>query len=232
MLGLYALGAQALGGGPLSGGPSVYTLYANNGAYSVNGQAATLYRPSKNLSLNVSVGSYSVNGQVTSYLLYRILRYELPFVYTSYVQQYYAPVPLETYNSVYKNELYTLIVKTGTRNMAQLITFPQIGPNQQQTMGVDFGQLLPTGVTLTGTPVLTMSVVVGTDAAVSSRIITTPTIGSIPTVSGGTGLASTAVTWQVGGCLTGVTYQADIYCYTATGDRVETFVRFACGIPS
>lgn len=116
--------------------------------------------------------------------------------------------------------------------MAQLITFPQIGPNQQQTMGVDFGQFLNSGVTLTGTPTVTISAIVGTDAAASSRITTTPTIGSIPTVSGGTGLASTAVTWQVGGCLTGVTYQADIYCYITTGDRVETFVRFACGIPS
>ena len=226
MLGFYALGARPLGGSP----PISYSLNVSGGSYLVTGYSANVYRTLN--PLNAGYGAYTVNGQNASYFLYRILRYEIPFVYTPFVQQYYYPVPYELYNSVYKQEFYTVIVKSGARDMAQLITFPQIGPNQQQTMGVDFGQFLNSGVTLTGTPTVTISAIVGTDAAASSRIITTPTIGSIPTVSGGTGLASTAVTWQVGGCLSGVTYQADIYCYTATGDRVETFVRFACGIPS
>ena len=95
-------------------------------------------------------------------------------------------------------------------------------------MGVDFGGYLRQGSTLTSAPTLVASVSLGTDPSPQSRIIGGPTIGTIPSNEGGTGLANTAILWQIDQCLAGVTYVIDIYCPSSDGDVVEASTRFSC----
>ena len=208
MLGFYALGSSPLGAGTFTGG------------------GGTAY------TLSVSPGTYSISGQAATFILFRLIRSELPYVFTPQRVFYYSPVVPDTYYASCKKEFFYTVIISKERTMAQLIVFPQIGPNQIQSMGVDFGQLLPANVTLTGTPTVTVTAVIGTDASAASRVTTTPIINTIPIPNGGTGIVNAAITWQVGGVVSGVTYQADVYCYTTSGDRVETFVRFPGGVPS
>jgi len=116
--------------------------------------------------------------------------------------------------------------------MSTVIIFPNIGPNQAQTMGVDFGKFLPSGVTLTGTPTINVTALNGLDASPNSRISGGPSVGTISTANNGTGNTNTSVLYQISGCTPGETYQLDIYCTRSDGDRAESFVRFSCAIPS
>lgn len=109
---------------------------------------------------------------------------------------------------------------------------PEVGPNQQQTMGLDFGSFLPEGVTLVGTPTLLMTTSFGTDDAAQSRVLVGPVIGLIPEDLNGTGIANTAVIFQVGNCLVGVRYVVDIYCPSSDGDVVEASAHFKCVRPT
>ncbi len=119
--------------------------------------------------------------------------------------------------------------------LPQVIYLPSVGPNQVQTIGVDFGNFLPAGVVLNGTAPSTLSVtlsaLIGTDASPQSRIASGPTIGTISQANGGSGLANTAVLFQVSGCLPNVQYQADVVSHRSDGDTVEAYVRFNCSAP-
>ncbi len=116
--------------------------------------------------------------------------------------------------------------------MPFVIDLPVVAPAQVQTCAVDFGYFLPPGVRLHGVPVLSMSVRIGTDATPSSRINSGPIVGTVSTALGGTGLANTAILFQVHNCLDGVTYLIELYCDRSDGDVAEGWVRLACIAPS
>src|SRR5258708_39995046 len=74
---------------------------------------------------------------------------------------------------------------------------PIVATLQARSLGIDFGLYLDAGVTLTGTPTLTLSVVSGVDATPAARLTTGPTVGTITTDNGGTGVASAAIKFQL-----------------------------------
>lgn len=108
------------------------------------------------------------------------------------------------------------------------IQLPPVGPNQLQTMGLDFGKFLPAGVTLTGTPTVTLSVSSGTDATPAARLTRAGAVGTISTADGGTGVTNAAVLFQVGTCVAKVVYIADVVCARSDGDVAEGSLWFPC----
>ena len=110
-------------------------------------------------------------------------------------------------------------------------TFPPISPAQKQTFSFDFGQFLPPGVTLTGTPTVALTTVYGTDSSPLSRITGGPTIGTVPTSLGGSGIANTAILFQLFGCLAGVQYVIETVCTRSDGDVAEGSARLQSNPP-
>jgi hypothetical protein len=82
--------------------------------------------------------------------------------------------------------------------------FPAMLPHEVRPMTVDFAGVLPAGVTLSGTPTVTMSVAVGTDADPQSHVSGTP---AIATVTG----ANKAVSFTLASLVPGVEYVVDVY---------------------
>ncbi len=95
-------------------------------------------------------------------------------------------------------------------------------------MAIDFGNFLPAGVTLTGTPTIALSVSYGTDAAPQSRLVGGPVVG---TARDGTGIANTAIVFQIGSCVAGTIYVIDAYCLRSDGDTAEASAHFQCLAP-
>ena len=108
---------------------------------------------------------------------------------------------------------------------------PSVGPNQKQTLGIDFGDFLPGGTTLTGTPTATLTISFGADPNPQSRISGGPDVGTIPVSLGGTGAADAAVILQIYQCVSGTSYVLDVYCNRSDGDIVEATTRFTCDGP-
>lgn len=115
--------------------------------------------------------------------------------------------------------------------MPQLSDFPAIAPNQIQTMAMDFGNFLPPGVTLTGTPDLNISVRSGFDGTPNSRITAGPTIGTAPSTIGGTGKTNTAILFQVSNARNGVVYILEVVCTRTDGDVAEGWNHLPCAGP-
>lgn len=110
-------------------------------------------------------------------------------------------------------------------------TFPPVAQAQKQTISMDFGQFLPFGVGLTGTPTLALSVAFGADSSPSSRVTSGPIVGTVSTTLGGSGITNTAILFQVFGCLPGVDYIAEVTCSRTDGDVVEGSARLPCHAP-
>lgn len=113
----------------------------------------------------------------------------------------------------------------------ELQDFPYIAPDQVQTCAIDFGNFLPTGVTLTGTPTLSFTVHSGIDPNPSSRVLTGPQVGTIPTTLGGTGITNAAVQFQLGTCLGSVIYLISLHCDRSDGDVAQGWSHIACVAP-
>ena len=97
---------------------------------------------------------------------------------------------------------------------------PAIGPNQVQTVAVDFGNFLPAGVTLTGTPTVTLTVSNGVDADPQEHVASSA-VGTASAAIGGTGAVNAAILFQLTGLLLGVVYAVDMFCERSDGDQVE-----------
>jgi hypothetical protein len=110
----------------------------------------------------------------------------------------------------------------------RLIDLPAVGPDQLQTCAIDYGKLLPPGVTLSGIPELRVSLHFGVDDHPSSRISAGPEVGTIAPDIGGTGRPNAAILFQVYGGLHGVTYLIDFRCARSDGDAAENCVRLSC----
>ena len=112
--------------------------------------------------------------------------------------------------------------------MPALMSLPPIDAViQKQTIALDFGQFLPSGVVLTGTPTVTLSVVSGVDATPSSRLSGLPKIGTVAPQQGGSGVANTAILQQLVGLLGGVTYLVTAYCTRSDGDIASGYCHVA-----
>ena len=109
---------------------------------------------------------------------------------------------------------------------------PSVASLQVQTCAIDFGVFLPSGVTLTGTPTVNLGVNSGSDASPQSRLSSPPSIGTVPTSRGGTGIPNTAVIFQISGCLNGVTYTVEVVCPRSDGDTAEAWTLLPCVDPS
>ena len=110
-------------------------------------------------------------------------------------------------------------------------TFPPVTPLQKQTLSFDFGKFLPAGVTLTGTPTLTLTPIYGTDSNPASRITSGPTIGTVSIALGGSGVTSTGILFQLFGCPAGVTYIVETVCTRSDGDIAEGSSRLSSNSP-
>jgi hypothetical protein len=111
-------------------------------------------------------------------------------------------------------------------------SLPDVMPHQAQTIAFDFGNLLPPGITLTGTPSVILTTSFGPDNAPQSRIVDGPSIGEVDKSVGGTGVANAAILVVVGNCVPGTTYIADAYCPRTDSNVVEASVHFQCVPPS
>jgi hypothetical protein len=128
--------------------------------------------------------------------------------------------------------LYTATVRGG-QNLPKLRDLPAVAPSQVQTCALDFGFVpLPPGVILTGTPVLTLSVKIGTDTIPQSRITNGPFIGTQPVVLGGSGITNNAIIFQIGNCQPWVTYIIEGKCSLTDGDMIEGWCYFQCVPPN
>jgi hypothetical protein len=74
---------------------------------------------------------------------------------------------------------------------------PPIDAGRKQTITLDFGDFLPAGVTLAGTPAVGGSMVSGPDVNPASRITSGPTIGPAPSAEDVSGAASAAILVQL-----------------------------------
>lgn len=109
--------------------------------------------------------------------------------------------------------------------------FPTIAPKQKQTMGFDFGNFLPAGASLTGTPTLVVTAKYGTDSSAQSRVSSGPSIGTISALNGGTGIENAAIIFQMFGCLSGVDYTLEVVCTRTDGDIAEGWGILPCKAP-
>lgn len=116
--------------------------------------------------------------------------------------------------------------------MPAINAMPDVALEQKQTLGIDFGNFLPEGVTLTGAPTAVLTAVGGEDADPASRITGGPTIATIATAVGGTGLTDTGILVQVYLCTEGVKYILEVYCDRSDGDIAEASTHFVCKAPS
>lgn len=110
-------------------------------------------------------------------------------------------------------------------------SFPAVGPNQIQTIGLDFGSWLSGADILTGSPTVNVTVKFGSDSSPQSRIISGPSLGTVPVSQGGTGISNAAIVFQFGNCIVGVQYIIDAFCDVSNGDRVEASTIIACIAP-
>lgn len=106
--------------------------------------------------------------------------------------------------------------------------FPNLqSGTQRQTLYADFGNFLPQGVTLVGTPTCVVSVVIGVDAAPQSRVLAGPTVG---TAVQGSNVANAAIRMQFRG-LQGVRYLLTWGCDRSDDDSVADYNQIYCEVP-
>jgi len=152
----------------------------------------------------------------------------LPWRYVvAAVQWFYALQPALLPSS------YTIVApRTVGGPMPKLNDLPSIAPTQVQTCAIDFGNFLPSGVTLTGTPTIRITLRSGTDASPQSRLVGGPTVGTAAAAIGGTGIANAAILFQIGGCVGGAVYTIETYCTRSDSDVAEGWTRLTCDAPS
>ncbi len=104
---------------------------------------------------------------------------------------------------------------------------------QKEPIGFDFEPYLPTGVTLTGTPIVTCLVAnvstVG-DSDPASRLSGSPTIGTISPPDGA-GVANTAVSQFLVNCQAGVTYLLRCTVNRTDGGVASLWTHMKCNAP-
>lgn len=113
----------------------------------------------------------------------------------------------------------------------QLPDFPCMAAGQKQTLVADFGQFLPPGVTLTGSPTVTSALAAsnqGADSNPSARLIGSAVV---ITPSRGTDLANTGIAQQFLP-LGGVTYVLTWTCPRSDGDVAAGYNHVFCAAPA
>lgn len=109
---------------------------------------------------------------------------------------------------------------------------PDISPEQAEPIPFDFGDFLPTGVTLIGTPSVAITVsqawVDGAvDGAPQGRAITSPAIGTVLPPDG-TGVTNTAIIQMFGGGVHGIIYKLQAVCQRSDNGIAEMTVHMKC----
>lgn len=145
---------------------------------------------------------------------------------------YAATLPPDFYTAMAPlQQRYTALIPGN--NMPALRDLPPIDAVvQTQTVAIDFGIFLPPGVTLTGTPTVTLATTSGTDPSPSSRLKGSPVVGTVPTVQGGSGITDTAILQQVGNVVGGVRYLIVGYCNRSDGDIASGYTHFNGNTPN
>lgn len=96
--------------------------------------------------------------------------------------------------------------------------FPDALIGQSQTLGFDFGNFLPAGVTLTGTPTVVATVIEGTNPAPDAEFTSAAAIGTISIADHGTGRASAAIKRRFTPTIANVHYLLVATCTRSDGD--------------
>lgn len=109
---------------------------------------------------------------------------------------------------------------------------PDIAPEQVEPIPFDFGDFLPTGVNLIGSPTINITVSQvwlegAVDASPGGRLVGTPAIGTLEAPDG-TGLSNTAVIITFGGGVHGIYYKLQVICNRSDGGTVEMTVHMKC----
>lgn len=120
-----------------------------------------------------------------------------------------------------EDQVYYYIGSTSETDMPQAQNFRPIDAYaQNQTVTFDFGAgtYLPEGVTLIGTPTISVSVLWGEDADPASRITGGPTIGTAPAPIG-SGRTDTAILVQFSNCPGPLAYLVQVVCQRSDGDK-------------
>jgi hypothetical protein len=92
---------------------------------------------------------------------------------------------------------YVVLMPAKGASVVRLPDFPAIDTYNTKTLAADYGEYLPSGVQLTGTPNVSLSVSSGRDPAPQDRIVFGPLITTAPVSEGGSGLPNTAVEFQI-----------------------------------
>lgn len=122
------------------------------------------------------------------------------------------------------------IVKVpGGRAMPFVRDNPPVSVGQKQTIAIDFGQFLPAGVTLIGTPDEDVTVYAFSpedDVEPGDIVAAGPQVGTAPIGIGGTGLTDTAILLEIECPTAGVIYDIRLSCGRSDGaDTVVGTIR-------
>jgi hypothetical protein len=105
--------------------------------------------------------------------------------------------------------------------------FSDLGTDQRKTIAWRFAaannSYLPSGVTLTGAPTVTVTDAAGADPNPSNVLI-----GSASITTYGSDPASTVIEQQIGNGVDGADYLFDVHCDQSDGDVAETWNHMRC----
>lgn len=99
--------------------------------------------------------------------------------------------------------------------------FPDVLMGMGQTLGFDFGDFLPAGVTLSGTPTVVATVVQGTNPTPDGEFQGAAAVGTISIADHGTGKTNTAIKRRFVPTVAGVQYLLVAKCLRSDGDTAE-----------
>lgn len=153
-------------------------------------------------------------------------------------QRYVAAVPLVSYIARAPSTPYLAqvpfeqyVARIPDNYMPAANQLPSVAPAQVQTVTCDFGFFLPSGVTLTGTPTVTViSDIAGVDPSPSHILSGSPTIGTAPPPLG-SNVANAAVLQRIASGLDGAIYLLEVTCSRTDGDVAEGYFRLPCEAP-
>lgn len=104
---------------------------------------------------------------------------------------------------------------------------PPITPSQVQTLTCDFGYFLPAGVTLEGTPSVTVSDLAGVDPDPEHILDGGATVGTAP-LPNGSNVTNAAALQRVQQGVAGAIYLIEVTCPRSDGDTADGFFRIPC----
>jgi hypothetical protein len=100
--------------------------------------------------------------------------------------------------------------------------FPEMDEGDTQTIGIDFVDEIPSGVTISGSPICVIEVSKGTDPDKDSRITEGPVVQTASTTTGGSGVENMAILVTISNPPSTVDeYMVQLKCLLSNGNTAD-----------